>query len=78
MPIEALRTLLGQDISDADSIALCSDVAIKLQAGADPEGVAARVRAAVLPLLPAGSAPEVLTWQQQNNVFLDAVEHEPP
>jgi ABC-type lipoprotein release transport system permease subunit len=76
VPVEALRTMLGHDIADADSIDICTDVAIKLAPGADPEATARRIRTAVLPLLPAGSNPEVLTWQEQNTVFLDAVEHE--
>ncbi len=76
VPIEALRTMLGHDLADADSIDLCTDVAIALRPGADPLAVAARLREAARQVLPPGSAPEVLTWQQQNQVFLDAVEHE--
>lgn len=80
VPIEALRTLLGHDAADPDSIELVTDVAIRPRAGLTHGELAAlqrRLAAAVQPLLPAGSGPcAVLDWQQQNSVFLRAVAQE--
>lgn len=76
VPIEALRTMLGHDALDDRSVDLVTDVAIRLRPGADPLAAAARLRDAVARALPDLGAAEVLTWQQQNAVFLDAVEHE--
>src|SRR5690606_8919431 len=41
VPIETLRTLLGHDIHDPNSIDLVTDVAIQPRAGLSPAGVAA-------------------------------------
>lgn len=80
LPIETLRTLLGQDLADPDSIDIVTDVAISLK----PEVTAAaaaecqvRLRETAQRLLPPGSGPcNVLDWEQQNSVFLRAVAHE--
>ena len=80
LPIETLRTLLGHDALDPNSIDLVTDVAIRVRDGlAGPALIALqrRLQQRVQPLLPAGSAPcEVLDWQQQNSVFLSAVAQE--
>lgn len=80
VPIETLRTLLGHDISDSDSIDLVTDIAVKLQPGLSAAARAAaktRLQAVVQGLLPTGSAPcLVLDWEEQNEVFLSAVTHE--
>lgn len=80
VPIETLRTLLGHDAADPDSIELVTDVAIRPRAGLTQAELAAlqrRLEEAVQPLLPAGSPPcAVLDWQQQNSVFLRAVAQE--
>ena len=74
VPIESLRTMLGQDAGSDDSIDLVTDIAIAVRAGAGLQQVAERLRAAVQQRLPAGSKPcSVLTWEQQNEVFLVAV-----
>jgi len=82
VPIEALRTMLGHDALDPSSIDLCTDVAIRARDGMNAtelQALAGRLlpRAlAALPRLPANAHPEVLTWEQQNVVFLDAVDTE--
>ncbi|MBX3463365.1 MAG: ABC transporter permease [Planctomycetes bacterium] len=76
LPIEALRTMLGHDLADPDSIDLVTDVAIRLHPAArgDLGAVARRLQAAAQRALPPGSPPcIVLDWQQQNTVFLGAV-----
>lgn len=83
VPIESLRTMLGHDAADSGSIDLVTDVAIRARDGmttAELAALAARLLPAVLAALPvplpAEARPEVLTWEQQNAVFLDAVETE--
>ncbi len=80
VPIETLRSLLGHDLSDPRSKPIVTDVAIRLRPDLPPAAARAcqeRLRDAVQALLPAGSAPcSVLDWQQQNTVFLTAVNHE--
>ncbi|GAB4156791.1 MAG: hypothetical protein Fur0037_25000 [Planctomycetota bacterium] len=76
IPIEALRTMLGHDAESDDSIDIVTDVAIAVRPGADSRAVASRLRQALLPLFPEGGSFEVLEWEEQNQVFLDAVEVE--
>ncbi|MCB9878690.1 MAG: ABC transporter permease [Planctomycetes bacterium] len=80
VPIETLRTLLGHDIHDLESIDLVTDVAIRPRDGLSDAAIAAlqtRLAAAVQPLLGDGALPCVVyDWQQQNSVFLSAVELE--
>lgn len=79
VPIEPLRTMLGHDALDADSIDLCTDVAIRATPGLDEaalRALAARLLPLVQKALPPGNTAEVLTWEQQNQVFLEAVETE--
>ncbi len=81
--IEALRTMLGHDALDSGSVDLCTDVAIRARDGMTTAELSALARRllpkalAVLPQpLPPEAHPEVLTWEQQNAVFLDAVDTE--
>ena len=67
--IEQLRTMLGHDAGDPASVDLVTDVALRIRAGADLDTVAARLRDKV------GDA-SVLTWEQQNSLFLGAVDQE--
>lgn len=76
LPIETLRTMLGHDRESDDSIDVCTDIAVKVAAGFDYAAVAARLATATDALLPGGAHCSVLTWEQQNQVFLDAVEIE--
>jgi ABC-type lipoprotein release transport system permease subunit len=80
VPIETLRTMLGHDAYEPDSIALVTDVAIRPRDGLTDEQLRAlqvRLQQAVQPLLTAGSAPcAVLDWRQQNQTFLSAVAQE--
>jgi lipoprotein-releasing system permease protein len=80
LPIDTLRTLLGHDPMSDGSLALVTDVAIKLRRELDGSALAAaqqRLQAAVQKVLPAGSKPcLVVDWEQQNEVFLSAVAHE--
>jgi len=80
VPIWTLRRLLGHDIDDPSAVDVVTDVAIRARDGLSAAGMRAlqrRLRDAVQPLLPAGSPPcAVLDWQQQNAVFLSAVEQE--
>lgn len=77
VPIETLRTMLGHDLADPNSVDLVTDVAIRLHDGLTPAAVVAaraRLQTAAQKVLPAGSKPcSVLDWQQQNTVFLSAV-----
>jgi lipoprotein-releasing system permease protein len=79
VPIESLRTMLGHHALDDRSIDIVTDVAIRATPGLDEEQLQA-LAAALLPkvraALPPGARPEVLTWREQNRVYLDAVEHE--
>ena len=80
VPIEALRTLLGQDAADPDSLDLITDVAVRVQPGLADEALVAakaRLQAAVQAKLPPGSEPcAVLDWREQNPVMLGAIAHE--
>lgn len=80
LPIEELRTALGQDLADPDGIDLVTDVAIKLAPGLVGRDLAAaktRLQALVQAKLPTGSKPcSVLDWEEQNTVFLSAIAHE--
>ena len=77
LPIETLRTLLGHDYSDPGSVALVTDVAVRLRPGLSPAQWRAcqqRLRDALHGVL--GAPCSVLDWQEQNTVFLTAVNHE--
>ena len=80
LPIETLRTLLGHDFFDAGSIDLVTDIAIRLVEGLGADEITAwkaRLQRAIQPLLPAGSkACSVIDWQEQNSVFLRAIDQE--
>ena len=80
VPIEPLRTMLGHDIDDLASIPLVTDVAIRPRDGLTATELTAlqrRLEQKVQAALPAGSAPcSVLTWQEQNSVYLKAVAQE--
>ncbi|MFT4512600.1 MAG: ABC-type lipoprotein release transport system permease subunit [Planctomycetota bacterium] len=80
VPIESLRTMLGHDIDDLTSIPLVSDVAIRPRAGitgSELEALQRRLEKKAQAVLPEGSKPcSVLTWQEQNSVYLKAVEQE--
>ena len=70
--IEELRTILGHDIDRMDSVDLVSSVAIRPRPGVDLAALAARLTDSCRPL----SAGHVLTWEEQNAVFLGAVDQE--
>lgn len=72
--IEFVRRLLGF-AADESEVELVTQVAIKVAPGADPLAVAQRVVAAVQPLR-GETEPRVLTWEEQNSVYLSAVEQE--
>ena len=77
--IEPLRAMLGRGEYDPHPIELVTDVAIRCRDGMTDEQLdqlAPRLLDRVRPLLPAGSAAEVLTWRGQNQVILDAVDLE--
>jgi ABC-type lipoprotein release transport system permease subunit len=77
--IEPLRTMLGETPYAAEPIELVTDVAIRCRDGMTDEQLgqlAPRLLDRVRPLLPEGSAAEVLTWRGQNQVILDAVDLE--
>jgi lipoprotein-releasing system permease protein len=80
LPIETLRTMLGQDAADPASVDVVTDVAVRLRDGLSSAAVAttaAAIRARVQAALPAGAGPcLVADWQQQNETFLSAVAHE--
>ena len=83
VPIEPLRTMLGHDALDEGSIDLCTDVAVRATKGLTIEQLQTladrlvdRVKQALGTPMPTGCKPEVLTWEQQNAVFLDAVDTE--
>ena len=77
VPIEALRTMLGHDAEDDGSVDIVTDVAVRLRDGADLNAVAAQLQQRLQAGLGTTARPvSVLTWEQQNQVFLDAVEHE--
>lgn len=70
--IDALREMLGQHPDDPFAVDVVSDVAIRVRAGADSAVVAARLQDA----LAADFGASVLTWEEQNHVFLGAVDQE--
>lgn len=80
VPIETLRTMLGHDKANDDAIDLVTDIALKLRPDLTASQVAAacsRLQRIVQARLPAGSpACSVIDWQEQNSVFLKAVEQE--
>ncbi len=80
LPIETVRTMLGQDFDDPSSIELVTDVAIRPRDGLSPAELAAlqaRLQQKVQATLPEGSKPcSILTWQEQNSVYLRAVAQE--
>ena len=80
VPIEPLRTMLGHDMNDLTSIPLVTDVAIRPREGLSREELFAlqrRLEAKAQAVLPADAAPcAVLTWQEQNSVYLKAVAQE--
>ncbi len=80
LPIERLRTLLGHDLADPDSVALVTDVAVRWRAGLSPAAAAqrtAQIQAAVQAALGASAAPcTTLDWEQQSQVYLTAIAHE--
>jgi len=80
VPIETLRTMLGHDAYEPDSIDLVTDIAIQPRAGLSAPQLRAlqqRLQTLVQPLLGDGAPPcSVLDWQQQNETFLSAVAQE--
>lgn len=80
LPIETVRTMLGQDANDPSSIELVTDVAIRPRDGLSNAELAAlqtRLQQKVQAILPKDAAPcSVLTWQEQNVVYLGAVAQE--
>jgi lipoprotein-releasing system permease protein len=80
LPIETVRTMLGQDFDDPSSIELVTDVAIRPRDGLSPAELAAlqaRLQQKVQATLPEDSKPcSILTWQEQNSVYLRAVAQE--
>tara|TARA_R110002072_G_scaffold302758_3_gene488511 strand:- start:16369 stop:17856 length:1488 start_codon:yes stop_codon:yes gene_type:complete len=80
VPIEPLRTMLGHDLDDLTSIPLVTDVAIRPRDGITGNELVAlqrRLEQKAQAVLPEGSKPcSVLTWQEQNSVYLKAVEQE--
>lgn len=79
VPIEPLRSMLGHDALDDGSVDLCTDVAVRATEGLTIEQlrvVAKRLTQKASAALGQGTNPETLTWEQQNAVFLDAVDTE--
>ena len=80
MPIETLRTMLGHDAFDPQSVDLVTDVAIQPVADLDDgaaSALASRLQRAAQAALPEGSPPcVVLDWRAQNETFLSAVAQE--
>ena len=70
--IEELRTILGHDIDRPGSIDLVTAVAIRPRPGADLEALTERLTRACAEL----GGGQVLTWEDQNSVFLGAVDQE--
>jgi ABC-type lipoprotein release transport system permease subunit len=70
--IEFLRELLGEGADDPHSVELVTHVAVRLRDGADAAAAAARLEA----VLAQHGGGRVLTWEQQNRTFLDAVDQE--
>ncbi|MCK5942021.1 MAG: FtsX-like permease family protein [Planctomycetes bacterium] len=80
VPIETLRTMLGHDAYDPNSVELVTDVAIRPRAGLTAPQLQAlqlRLQQRAQQVLPEGSPPcAVLDWRQQNQTFLSAVAQE--
>lgn len=72
--VETLREMLGHGMLEPDSIDLVTEVAIRARPGVDLVALAARLEDRVRGI--AGPHAQVLTWEEQNAVFLGAVEHE--
>ena len=70
--IDELRTMLGQDPDSWDSIDVVSEVAIKLRPDADPLEAQKRLAHSTGEI----AGGEIQTWEEQEAVFLGAVEHE--
>ena len=68
--IEEVRSALGQDEFDPDAIDLVSDIGIRIAEGADLQAVAARLRDAT------GDEGRILTWEEQNALYLSVVDQE--
>ncbi len=78
LPIETLRTMLGADAADPDSIALVTDVAVRVRESVSPDALPElqrRLREAVQRAL-GGKTCSVLDWREQNPVMLGAIAHE--
>lgn len=80
LPIETLRTMLGHDEMDPGSVQLVTDVAIRPRDGLTESELVAlqtRLQKRVQDVLPDDAKPcSVLTWQEQNIVYLRAVAQE--
>jgi ABC-type lipoprotein release transport system permease subunit len=80
VPIEAVRTMLGQDQHDLTSIDLVTDVAIRPRDGlsnTELQALQRRLEQKAQAILPMDAKPcAVLTWQEQNSVYLKAVAQE--
>lgn len=72
IPIWELREMLGHGFHDPLAVDIASDVAIRVRDGADLASVAQRLERACS----ARFGGKVLTWEQQNSVFLGAVDQE--
>lgn len=82
VPIEPLRSMLGHDALDDASVDLCTDIAVRATPGLTTEQLrevaqrlSIKAREALAAAAPLAS-PETLTWEEQNAVFLDAVDTE--
>lgn len=78
LPIETLRTMLGADAADPDSIALVTDVAVRVRESVAPDALPdlqRRLRDAVQKAL-GGKTCSVLDWREQNPVMLGAIASE--
>lgn len=80
LPIETVRTMLGHDAMDPSSVELVTDIAIRPRAGLSNGELAAlqvRLQQKAQAALPEDAKPcSVLTWQEQNVVYLRAVAQE--
>ena len=80
VPIETLRTMLGHDAYDPNSVDVVTDVAIEPRDGmtaTETAALADRLRQAAQAILPEQAARcSVLNWRQQNETFLSAVAQE--
>ena len=72
--IEVMRSLMGHDELDPNSIDIVTEVAIKVAQSADLELVRDRIEAAIKPT--SGESSTVKTWEEQNAIFLGAVDQE--